>query len=227
MAGKRNEMELADDRARIAELMRRGTVNPSQLADIINEGRPKNKQVSRQTISKDIEWLKEQYKESAMYDFNEAWHETLAQYNDLLKVTWAEFYDSRKVKLTITEDKNQTEVEDFNDSMQDGSDLSVSVEDVLSDARSMKTIIKKEQREGNVAYLQLIEKIIEKIAKMKGVDGTSKIAFTDSKGADLPSVTDGILATLKKISSPVDDEFLEGELVEQELLLEGGHDEDT
>lgn len=248
MAGKRNEIELAKDRARVAELMHRGTTSPSELMDLINQGRPKNKHVSRQTIANDIEWLKEQYRESAMYDFNEAWHQTLAQYNDLLKVAWAEFYASKTVKVTVTTEGRdeaasdaeefddvmgttdqpvKSEAEKFDDKMQaHGAGEILSAEDLLAEARTMKSIIKKEQREGNVAYLQLIEKVIEKIAKMKAVDGTSKIALTNSKGEDLPSVTEGILSTLKRISKPIDEEFLEGELVETALLT-GGNDADT
>lgn len=225
MAGKRNEMELYSDRAKIAEFMHRGITSPSELMDRINEGRPTKKQVSITTIRNDIEWLKNEYRESAMYDFNLAWHETLAQYNDLLKVTWAEFYALKEWKLTITKEGHDSEAEDieeFNEIM--GEDKTPTADSVLADARTMKSIIKKEKIVSPpAAYLQLIEKIIEKIAKMKGVDGTSKIALTDSKGEDLPSITDGILATLKRISKPIDEEFIEGETVDP-LLLDGEHD---
>ena len=227
MAGKRNEIELYEDRAKIAELMHRGVTSPSELMDHINQGRPVKKHISRQTITNDIEWLKKEYRESAMYDFNLAWHETLAQYNDLLKVTWNEFYASKTVKVTVTADANvsahpEDEIEEFNAIM--GEQKQTSAEDLIAEARTMKAIIKKEQREGSVAYLALIEKIIEKIAKMKGVDGTSKIALTDSKGEDLPSITEGILASLKRISKPVDTDFIDAEVVNDPLLLEGEHD---
>lgn len=225
MAGKRNEIELYEDRAKIAELMHRGVVSPSELMDKINQGRPAEKHISRQTISNDIDWIKEQYRNSALYDFNMYWHETLAQYNDLLKTTWEEFYSSKTIKVTITtegHDQVAEDIEEFNNIMSEPKEASA--EELLSEARTMKAIIKKEKREGNVAYLQLIEKIIEKIAKMKSVDGTSKIAFTDSKGEDLPSITDGILATLKRISKPIVEEFIEGELAEPELLTDGSNE---
>lgn len=223
MAGKRNEIELYQDRAKIAELMHRGITSPSELMDHVNAGRPKNKHVSRQTIANDIEWLREQYRESAMYDFNEAWHQTLAQYNDLLKVAWAEFYALKDWKLTITKeghDPEAEEIEQFNEIM--GQDKDLTAESVLADAKTMKSIIKKEKIVSSpVAYLQLIERVIEKIAKMKGVDGTSKIALTDSKGEDLPSVTEGILATLKKISTPPKEDYIDAEIISPELLTEG------
>lgn len=223
MARKRNELELVADRAKIAELMHRGTTSPTALMDAINAGRPKEKHITRQTVANDIEELKKEYHHSAMYDFNAAWHETLAQYNDLLKVTWQEFYASKSVKVTVTQeghDPVQEDIEEFNEIM--GEEKEVTAEDLLSEARTMKSIVKKEQREGNVAYLQLIEKIIEKIAKMKAVDGTSKIALTDAKGEDLPSITEGILQTLKKISRPPEHDFIE--LTEEQLLLEGADD---
>ena len=222
MSGKRNEIELYEDRAKVAELMHRGTTSPSQIMDIINSGRPKNKCVSRQTIANDIEWLKQQYRESALYDFNEAWHQTLAQYNDLLKVAWNEFYASRTVKVTITtegRDEAATDADEFDAIMQGhGAGQLVTADSLLDEARAMKSIVKKEQREGSVAYLQLIERIIEKIAKMKGVDGTSKIALTNAQGQDLPSVVDGVIDSLKKINLPTEEDFIE---VEPELLTEG------
>jgi len=223
--GKRNEIELYEDRAKVAELLHRGTVSPSEIMDIINKGRPKNKCVSRQTIANDIEWLKEQYRESSLYDFNEAYHQTLAQYNDLLKVAWDEFYASKTIKVTVTtegRDEAASDADEFNEIMQGhGAGQIMTADSLIAEARSMKSIIKKEQREGSVAYLQLIERIIEKIAKMKGVDGTSKIALTDSKGEDLPSVTEGILATLKKISTPPKEDYIDAEIVSPELLTEG------
>ncbi len=222
--GKRNEIELYSDRAKVAELMHRGTVSPSEIMDIINSGRPKAKHVSRQTIGNDIEWLKEQYKQSSLYDFNESYHQVLAQYNDLLKVAWSEFYASRTVKVTITtegRDEAATDADEFDAIMQGhGAGQVVTAESLLDEARAMKSIVKKEQREGSVAYLQLIERIIEKIAKMKGVDGTNKIALTDAKGKDIPSATDDILAAINRMTTPMDEDhdYIE---VEPELLTEG------
>ncbi len=222
MAGKRNEMELYQDRAKVAELMHRGITSPSELMDHVNFGRPKSKHVSRQTIANDIEWLREQYRESALYDFNEAWHQTLAQYNDLLKVAWAEFYALKEWKLTITKEGHDPEVEDieqFNEIM--GQDRDVTADSVLADAKTMKSIVKKEKIVSSpVAYLQLIERVIEKIAKMKGVDGTNKIALTDAKGKDIPSATDDILAAINRMTTPTDGDhdFID---VEPELLTEG------
>jgi hypothetical protein len=221
MTGKRNEIELANDRAKIAELMHRGTTSPSELMDLINQGRPKNKHISRQTIANDIEWLKQQYRESAMYDFNEAWHQTLAQYNDLLKVAWAEFYALKDWKLTVTKeghDEDAEDIEQFNEIM--GEDKTPTADSVLSEARTMKSIIKKEKIVSPpVAYLQLIERIIEKIAKMKAVDGTSKIALTDTKGRDLPSATEDILAALNRMGDvPEEHDFID---IKPEQLTEG------
>lgn len=222
MAGKRNEIELYQDRAKVAELMHRGITSPSELMDHINNGRPRNKHVSRQTIANDIEWLKSQYRESAMYDFNEAWHQTLAQYNDLLKVAWAEFYALKEWKLTVTQeghDQDLEDIEQFNEIM--GEDKNPTADSVLSEARTMKSIIKKEKIVSSPAtYLQLIERIIEKIAKMKGVDGTNKIALTDAKGKDIPSATDDILAAINRMTTPADGDhdYIE---VEPELLTEG------
>ena len=229
MSGKRNEIELYEDRAKVAELMHRGTTSPSQIMDIINDGRPRHKCVSRQTIANDIEWLKQQYRESALYDFNEAWHQTLAQYNDLLKVAWAEFYALKEWKLTITKEGHDPEAEDieqFNEIM--GQDKDLTADSVLADAKTMKSIIKKEKIVSSpVAYLQLIERVIEKIAKMKGVDGTSKIALTNSKGEDLPSLADSIMASLKNIATPVEEDFVEGELADDPSLLTEGGDDDS
>ena len=223
--GKRNEIELHSDRAKIAELMHRGITSPSELMDIINNGRPQKKHISRQTISNDIEWLKEQYRDSAMYDFNEAWHQTLAQYNDLLKVAWAEFYALKEWKITVTKeghDQDAEEIEEFNAIM--GEDKTPTPDSVLAEARTMKSIIKKEKIVSSpVAYLQLIERIIEKIAKMKGVDGTSKIAFTDSQGKDVPSAIDDVLNAINRMTPIADEEhsFIEAE---PELLTEGEND---
>jgi hypothetical protein len=191
MAGKRDELELYEDRARIAELMHQGITNKSELADRINAGRPVSKHISRQTVGNDIEWLKQQWKESALYDFEGARQQALEELDYLKKTAWNEFNASRNPKIT-TSTEGSAGAEDFNAIM--GGD------NPLGDARVSKTVVKEENREGNVAYLQLIERIVERQSKLKGID-VSKVALTNSKGEDVGSVTDKILNSLEAVQS--------------------------
>jgi hypothetical protein len=229
--GKRDDIQLHEDMAKIAELMHMGITSKSELADRINAGRPKEMHVSRQTIANDIERLKSYWKESAMYDFNEAWHQTMDEYSFLKKLAFQDFMNSRGIKLTITTEHGKDA--SFEEIMGENDELTP--EQFLAAAQDAanggKTIIKKELREGNVAYLQLIERIIEKQAKMRGVDGANKIALTKADGQDVGSITDNIISSLAKVKeqlSKSEEDLLQDEADAMELenapfgLLEAG-----
>jgi len=232
--GKSDELELASDMAHIAELMHMRITSKSELMDRINAGRPPEKHVSRQTIANDIDRLKKEWRESALYDYNEAWNQQMDEYNYLKRLAYQEFFKSMGIKLTVTLENGKTI--EFEDIMGDSDEMTP--EDLLAEAQAAggKTIIKKEVREGNVAFMQLIERIMEKQAKMRGVDGATKVALTKADGQDVGSLTDGIIAALGKVRASLgktNEEYLrEAEDAEElasqpvALLTTGSHDED-
>lgn len=194
---KRDELELASDMAKIAELMHTGITSKSELMDRINAGRPPEKHVSRQTIANDIGRMKKEWKESALYDFNEAWNQQMDEYNYLKKLAYRELFKSMGIKLTVTTENGKTlEFEDIMGELEE-----MTTEDLLAEAQAAggKTIVKKELREANPAFMQLIERIMEKQAKMRGVDGATKVALTKADGQDVGSLTDGIITALSKV----------------------------
>lgn len=194
---KRDELTLHSDMARIAELMHMGITSKSEIADRINEGRPKEMQVSRQTIANDIERIKKEWKESVLYDYNAAWNQTMAEYDFLKKLAFEELLKSRGIKLSVVNEVGQSvELEEIMAGLEE-----MTAEDLVEEAKARggKTIIKKELREANPAFMQLIERIIEKQAKMRAVDGAQKIALTNADGQDAGTLADGIIATLGKV----------------------------
>lgn len=189
---KRNEIVRYSDRARIAQYMHEGIINPQDIADRVNQGRPASDQVSRQTIRNDIEWLKTQWKESALYDFEAAKNQIMNELNHLKKKAWEELHKSERPKTTTTTEaaSNGTDFESILSGEDQPEGASVTVG---------RTITREEEREGNVAYMQLIERIIERQCKILGIDAPNKLALVDSKGNDVTSTREAVLAATEKM----------------------------
>lgn len=184
MAAKRDELMLYNDRAKLAQFMHEGITSPQELADLINSGRENHLHISRQTIINDIKWLKETWKESAVYDYEAYRQQILDELNHLKNTAWREFHKSkdREIIETIESNTPEADVDAVLAGDSFGNDLNVS-----------KMYTRKRTREGNVAYLQLIEKIIERQCKISGIDAPNKLAITDTKGNDVANVKDSIL----------------------------------
>ena len=187
---KRGELMLYEDRARVAELMHQGIKSPQEIADIINQGRPEQLRVSRKTISKDIEWIRQQWKEAAIFDFNAYQQQAWEELEYLKRQAYQELRQSRTPKITTTKEASAN-VDDI--------DAILNEEEFSGDVQITKTISKEENREGNVAYMQLIRNIILDQLKLRGADGPTKFALTDSKGQDLDSVKTTILEITGKM----------------------------
>jgi hypothetical protein len=116
--------------------------------------------VSRQTISNDIKEIQRRWLESSIRDFDEARAEELAKIDHLEATAWDEYYRSRKAqKKTLQK--------------------SMSGDREINEAR-----VEEIERIGDVRYLQLVDRCIERRCKLLGLDAPAKADIT-SGGAPL------------------------------------------
>jgi len=151
----------------------------------INAGRPENQRVSTNTIRKDIEWLKEKWKESAVIDFKGHINQVLDEIDYLKSLCYEELHKSQTPKITTTEEASCPKDE-----------ILAALHGEPSNARITRLTTKEEKREANVAWVQMIEKLIERKCKLLGLDSPSKVALTNVKGEDVLDAKQSILATL-------------------------------
>lgn len=181
---KRDELMLLEDRAEVARLIHQGVTMASDICVRINQGRPPERQVGVQSIRSDINWLKEQWKKASVIDWQAYLNQTLSELDNLKRVCWEDYLNSRTPKITTEATIPREEIP----AALNGEETNTQI-----------TKVKEERREGNPAYLQMIEKIIARQCSLLGFDAPSKIAFTDSKGNDI-NPAENILATLSDMN---------------------------
>lgn len=108
--------------------------------------------MTRQMVSYDLKAIQEQWRESALLDINEAKARELAKIDELERTYWQAWADSKQEKQ-ITATEKQTGGE--ND--------------------KAKASIKKEQRDGNPAFLAGVQWCIERRCKIFGFDAPTKL----------------------------------------------------
>jgi hypothetical protein len=182
---KRDDMTLLEDRAQVARLLHEGVTSARDIQVRINAGREKEQQVSVVTIRNDIAWLRDNWKTSAAIDYAAYANQVFDELENLKRICFEEFHKSMTPKITTEGTVPQDEISDFLDGKEHNTKI---------------TKIKEERREGNVAYIQMIERIIERQCKLRGIDAPSKIALTNSKGEDVGDVKSAILTTLAGMS---------------------------
>lgn len=190
---KRTEMQIAQDRARVCELLLQGVETRAEIADIINSGRPTEQHISVTQIQHDIDVMKKKHKEKGVQDYDEHLNRLLDELKLVKKSYWKGYELSRRNKISIESDFI-TDVEEYGELAKEGVGLDPYSESVF--ARQAK--VREEVRlEGNPAFLQGVLSCIEKETKLLGLD-VNKIAMTDDKGK---SDTSNLLTYLKdKIS---------------------------
>src|SRR6476661_5605874 len=192
---KRNEIEIAHDRAKVCELLNKGYRSRTEIASIINEGRPVNKHISDQQIRNDIEYMSNLYMEKGLEDFN-YYRNQLEDEIQLLKRTFYKGYEmSRRNKITLESEAVVIEDEEnyehlLENGLEDSND---------SEEKSFQRVgkLREERRlEGNPAFLQGVQGCIDRLMKLYGVEAPSKMSL-DVKGS--LEVTDVALLMKEKM----------------------------
>jgi len=193
---KRDELTLLEDRTMVARLMHEGITSARDIQFRINLGRKEPQCVSVTTIQNDINWIKESWKKSIGIDYQAYINQVLDELSNLKRICFEEFNKSKTPKITTEGSINVSKKDDI--------DVALGIDDDDGeDGEKPKvklTKVKEEQREGNVAYLQMIERIIERQCKILGMDAPSKIALTNAKGEDVIGVKEDILSTLASMN---------------------------
>lgn len=174
---RRNEVLIAQDRATICNLLRKGYRSRTEIASIINENRDKDAHVTPEQVGYDIEFMRKKYLEQGLEDFNAYRNQILDELAFLQRTYWEGYELSRRSKITL-ESEAVVDEENYGILSEEGLGLQPN-ENVFN--RQVRT--REEQRlEGNVAYLQGVERVIDRKAKIYGVDAPNKIALTDPSG---------------------------------------------
>jgi hypothetical protein len=174
---RRNEIQIAQDRAKVCDLLRQGFRSKTEIASILNEHREKDSYVTPQQVAADIEYMKEKYLNQGIEDYNLYRNQIIDELNMLKRTYWKGYDLSRRNKISI-ESKFITDKEDYEGVLEEGIGLGED-EDVFS----RQADIREETRvEGNPSFLQGVQTCIDRIAKIYGIDAPNKIALTDPSG---------------------------------------------
>jgi hypothetical protein len=217
---KRDEVMVVHDRARICELLARGHRNRSEMARIINEGRPEEMHISAQQVGRDIKLMEEAYMERGMENLEVYRQQALDELTYLVKVYYESFERSRQKKVTVESMKAIGDEEEYDELVAEGILGQQEFENFNGFARDGK--IKEESRgEGNPAFLNGIKACFDSINKIRGVDGANKIALTDPSGTEqYTGIADVMKARLDELSAR------EAPTDTQKLLLDASPKED-
>jgi len=115
--------------------------------------------VTQATVSLDLKAIREQWKASAVRDFDEAKERELARIDALEREYWAAWQTSKEQKESTSTEKSSTEGVD-----------------------RLKAAVKKEDRDGNPAFLVGVQWCITKRCDILGFDAPKKVAPTTPDG---------------------------------------------
>lgn len=180
--GKRDELVIVKDRAKICELLARGHRNKSEMARIINDGRPEEMHISPQQIGKDIKAMQNAYLERGFENLEVYRHQAMDELLYLVKVSYESFEQSRVRKVTLETMRSIDTPEEY-DELFDAALEQQDPEGLNPFGREGK--VKEEFRgEGNPAFLNIIKAGLDSLNKIRSVDGTTKLALTDPSGTE-------------------------------------------
>lgn len=181
--GKRNEVMIVEDRARVCELLARGHRNKVEMARILNENRPEELHISPQQIGKDIKAMQDAYLEKGFENLEVYRHQAMQELLYLIKVSFDSFEQSKGKKITVESTKGIESQEDYDQLLEDGVVDQEEFEEFNGFGREGK--IKEEIiKGGNPAFLNTIKSCFDSLNKIRGVDGTTKVALTDPSGTE-------------------------------------------
>jgi len=178
-------MQIAQDRARVCELLLQGVETRAEIADIINTGRPVEQHISVAQIQNDIDVMKKRHKEKGVQDYDAHLNRLLDELKLVKKSYWKGYELSRRNKISIESDFIADE-DEYAEIVKDGVGLDPDAEKVFN---RMAKIREEVRLEGNPAFLQGVLTCIEKETKLLGLD-VNKIAMTDVTGQKGVSVLD-------------------------------------
>lgn len=217
---KRTEIMIAEDKAKISELLVRGHRNKAEIARILNEGRDEQYHISAAQVSKDITAIEEAYLEKSVENIEIYRHRALEELYYLLKKCYEGYEKSCLNKVTLESMKTINDDEEYQELM-GGEFEQEELEEVNLFTRNGK--LKEEFRgEGNPAFLNSAKSILDSINKIKGVDGASKISLTDPSGTqEYVGIAEMMKARMDELAvrvAPTDtDKFLLAPMPEEEL----------
>jgi hypothetical protein len=211
---------IAEDRARVCDLLRKGYKSRTEMCLIINEGRDPQFHISPAQVGKDISYMKDKYLEQGFDDLKVV-RNTIIDQLDLLKRTYWHGYElSRRSKITL-ESEGITNDEEYQNLRERG--LELQTDENIFDRQ---TRVREESRaEGNPAFLQGVLSCIDRQARIYGIDAPSKVSLTDPSGTKEASSAFELMKRkmdelAERHKQGVEQEFIEQEAVEVKLLDE-------
>lgn len=115
--------------------------------------------VTQQAVSLDLKTLQARWQKASLLDLGEHKARELAKVDELERVYWTQWAASKEDKRTIqTRQKGQDETGD------------------------REALVRREERDGNPAYLAGVQWCIERRCRLLGLDAPQKVAPTDPSG---------------------------------------------
>jgi hypothetical protein len=151
---RRKKAQREKDLTLIAEWYCRGETQEWMAVELARLRKSIGYRVSRQTISRDLKEIRSRWLESSVRDFDEAKAEELAKIDHLEREAWAEYLRSKEVQKksvhkTVQGDKS------------------------LHEAK-----LEELNRVGDVRFLQVVERCIDRRCKLLGLDAPVKTDIT-------------------------------------------------
>ncbi len=181
--GKRTEIMVAEDRAKVCELLARGITNRSEMARIINEHRAVEFHVVATQIGKDIKQMEADYLELGFEHLEVYRHQAMNEMKYLIKTLYEGYEKSRVNKMTLESMKSIETPDEYDEIMNDQEFQQGNLDGIHPFGRDAK--VKEEFRgEGNPAFLNGIKACLDSLNKIRGVEGANKLALTDPSGTE-------------------------------------------
>jgi len=174
MAVARQPSEIDRDRKLIAAYYLKGK-SQVEIAELVD--------IDQSTVSRDLSYIRQQWRKDSLFDFNEAKGKELAEV-DLLELTYWEAWER-----SLEEFKSKS-------IKQKGSKIEKTGQDEVTRITPVEAIQKSEDRNGDPRFLQGVQWCIERRCKILGIDAPIKQEHTGAgeKGEILLKVVfdDGI-----------------------------------
>lgn len=156
-APKRTPFQIARDRAEIARLYLQGKFQ-HEIASTINSDPDRDYTLTQPMISYDLKAVQDDWRDSAVRDFDAAKAEAIAKIDELERTYWAAWLASRETKERTIQ------------------------EQIVATTARTKAVIHKEEQVGDPRFLAGVQWCIDRRCKLMGLDAPLKIAPTDPSG---------------------------------------------
>ncbi len=119
-------------------------------------------------VCRDLAVIRGRWQKSAVMDMNEAKNRELGRIDELERTYWQAWQDSKQPKETTNTEKS-----------------------TRGEAATAKASIRKEERDGNPAYLAGVMSCIERRCRLLGIDAPTKTELTGKDGGGIEYSIDG------------------------------------